>query len=725
MSAKTKIKSLLTRAIMKCLCTGDQIPKIRMIGSNGSGGTRHTSTSNGERIENENIQEAESSLREAVGLNYEEARALLGRLEYQKGNMEGAISIFEGIDFPSIIPKIKSTLSRRVDPKKSHQLDEPTLTLPAVSLLLEAIYLKSRALHDLSQYKEAANECVKLLDTVESALPDKNTFPNTVTGNGTDTKIHEIISKSVEFLPELYLLTGLYQDAISSYRRALLTCWNLEISTLSRIQKNFAILLLYGGCEANSPNLRYQMESLFVPGNNLEEAILLLLILVRSINLRRIEWDPSVLHHLTFAMSVSGHLKSLTREFEEVFPSFLERKEALYSLALCYFGERNDETALGLLRQIVSFKDELGFDQPDVLRALLLASKICGEKTDYAKEGANYAKRAIFSMRGFRCNNIESVVHSLLGVSLSTESRSTSSDSERTKLQKDALDALQNAERKMSEKDCNIIYNLALEFAEQRKLDEALKYAKQLVKFEFGSNLKTWILLARILSGKKRYIDAENAINAALDQTGKWDQADLLRTKAKIQIARGLFKKAVESYTQLLALIQLRNKSFSAGMKILKGVRNERTVEIETWYDLAHVYLKMNQLRDVELCITKIKSFNPYSSLYWHLTGELNEAKGYQKEALNAYTKVLDLDPTHVPSLLSTAVVLQKIGNRTILAVRSYLTDALRLDRTNHIAWFQLGLLYQSEGATSAVDAAECFQAASVLEETAPVEPFR
>jgi len=33
---------------------------------------------------------------------YQEARALLGRLEFQKGNVEVALRVFDGIDVPDI-----------------------------------------------------------------------------------------------------------------------------------------------------------------------------------------------------------------------------------------------------------------------------------------------------------------------------------------------------------------------------------------------------------------------------------------------------------------------------------------------------------------------------------------------------------------------------------------------------------------------------------------------
>lgn len=114
-------------------------------------------------------------------------------------------------------------------------------------------------------------------------------------------------------------------------------------------------------------------------------------------------------------------------------------------------------------------------------------------------------------------------------------------------------------------------------------------------------------------------------------------------------------------------------------------------------------------------------------TLFVHIrfAGKLYEAKGQPKEALGSYFRALDLDRKHVPSLISTASVLREIGNRPLPSVRCFLTDALQLDQTNHAAWFNLGLLYKEEGGRSAAEAAECFQAAALLEETAPVEPFR
>jgi ATP-dependent RNA helicase DHX36 len=122
----------------------------------------------------------------------------------------------------------------------------------------------------------------------------------------------------------------------------------------------------------------------------------------------------------------------------------------------------------------------------------------------------------------------------------------------------------------MQPRDYKLLYNLSLENAEQRKLEAAASYAKKLLKLENGSELKSWLLIARIMSAQKQFKNAESIVNAALDQTEKWCHVDLLQTKAKIRAANGQFKKAIETYTQLLAVIELRTKNSRSGKMVLQ-----------------------------------------------------------------------------------------------------------------------------------------------------------
>ncbi|KAM3683332.1 hypothetical protein ACB098_12G139000 [Castanea mollissima] len=711
--------------IMKCLCSGEQFGAVdEMVPSSDSLAIKDRSDSGcsskasevGKKLDTGNIEEAESSLRESGCLNYEEARALLGRYEYQKGNIEAALHVFEGIDIAAVTPKIKITLAKREHRKRrSQNFAPPPMSIHAVSLLLEAIFLKAKSLQDLGRFKEAAQSCQVILDVVESSLPEG--LPENF---GADCKLQETLNKAAELLPELWKLADSPHEAILSYRQALLLNWNLDAITTAKIQKEFAIFLLYCGGEASPPNLRSQMGSSFVPRNNIEEAILLLMMLLRKVSLKIIEWDPSILDHLSFALSVAGDLRALANQLEELLPGLIDWKERYSTLAFCYYGAGEDLVALNLLRKLLSRNED-----PKYVPALLMASKICGESPDLAEEGTSFACRALESLDA-GCNQLESTARCLLGVSLSTHSKLAVSDSERVTRQSEAAQSLETAGKITRMSDPNILYHLSVENAEQRKLDTAVRYAKRLLKLEAGSNIKGWLLLARILSAQKRFLEAETVINAALDQTGKWDQGELLQTKAKLQIAQGRLKGAIETYTQLLAVLHIQHKSFGSGKKLLKTSRTAKNLELEVWHDLASVYISLSQWHDAEICLSKSKAICSYSASRCYTTGVLYEAKCLYKEALRAFGSALEIDPTHVPSLISTAVILRELGSQSYPVVRSFLMNALRLDRMNHSAWYNLGLLYKAMSATSAsLEAAECFAAAAFLEESAPVEPFR
>jgi tetratricopeptide (TPR) repeat protein len=68
------------------------------------------------------------------------------------------------------------------------------------------------------------------------------------------------------------------------------------------------------------------------------------------------------------------------------------------------------------------------------------------------------------------------------------------------------------------------------------------------------------------------------------------------------------------------------------------------------------------------------------------------------------------------------SALLSKIGSKALPVARSLLSDALRIDPTNRMAWYYLGMVHRDDGRIA--DAADCFQAASMLEESDPIESF-
>ncbi|XP_038974273.1 protein NPG1-like [Phoenix dactylifera] len=686
---------------------GDGMSSVRDVSINGL--TMKTAEVEA-KLDEGNIQDAESSLREGLSLNYEEARALLGRLEYQRGNVESALRVFDGIDLQTAIQRLQPTFSEKPASRRNRSRTESIhqVSQHAASLVLEAIYLKSMSLQRLGKATEAAQECKSVLDAVEKIF--QHGIPDVLV----EQKLQETVSKAVEVLPELWKQAGRHQEALASYRRALLSQWNLDEECCVRIQKRFAVFLLYGGVEASPPSLASQVEGSFIPKNNLEEAILLLMILLRKWYLGKTEWDPSVMEHFTFALSLCGETSVLGRHFEEVMPGIYPRCERWYSLALCYSGAGQNRSALNLLRKSLN-----RHESPNDIMALLLAAKICSDDCLLASEGVEYARRAITNARNGD-EHLKCVGLRFLGTCLAKQAKIALSDHARIRLQAEALRSLDEA----IALDCHnpdLIFDLGLEYAEQRNMNVALRCAKEFIDATGGSISKGWRLFALVLSAQQRYSEAEVVTDAALDETAKWEQGPLLRIKAKLKVAQSSPTDAVEAYRFLLALVQAQRKTFGSS-KNSTQVEDDKVSEFEVWQGLANLYSSLSHWKDAEICLEKARALKPYSAAVLHTEGSMYEVRGETKDALAAYSNALSMELDHVPCKVSVGSLLSKKGLKSLPVARSFLSDALRLESTSRLAWYYLGLVHRDEGRL--VDAADCFQAASMLEESDPVECF-
>ncbi|ONK63258.1 uncharacterized protein A4U43_C07F13080 [Asparagus officinalis] len=114
--------------------------------------------------------------------------------------------------------------------------------------------------------------------------------------------------------------------------------------------------------------------------------------------------------------------------------------------------------------------------------------------------------------------------------------------------------------------------------------DEHLKSVAFLI-LEFidltgGSVSKGWRLLALVLSAQQRYSEAEVVTDAALDETAKWEQGELLRIKAKTKscsiIAYGCSRdisvvaRFCSSQKEILCISEDRSSQLQVG-KLLEG----------------------------------------------------------------------------------------------------------------------------------------------------------
>ncbi|KAK6938576.1 hypothetical protein RJ641_032084 [Dillenia turbinata] len=707
---------------MLCTCSGEQFKFEEAPQSPESLATRDFSASGlssrttgdwESKFDDTQVDEVESTLKEALSLNYEEARALLGRLEYQRGNYDAALQVFQGIDVKGLIPRMSKAIFERTRPRKTRSkgdhVQAGVMSLHSVSLLLEAILLKAKSLEGLGRIKEAATECKIIFDTVESALP--NGMP---VGIAEDCKLQEMFHKALEMLPKLWEQAGYLEETIIAYRRALFRPWNLDPLKLASIQKDLAAALLYGGIEASLPP-HLQMWGPNAPKSSMEEAILLLFILMRKLAIGEIEWDPEILNHLSFALSMCGRFELVAEHVEQVLPGTYTRAERWYFLALCYSAAGQSEAALNLLKKVAGYSEEK--HKPHI-PAFLLGAKLSSLDPKNAHDGIGFAHKVI-ELASSEKEHFIGLARRLLGVCYGNAARISVSNSKRLLFQKESLNSLNHAALSCKG-DPEVILSLGLENAMQRNLSAAFDNAIAYSDMVAGSSGSGWKLIALLVSADKRFKDAETIVDLALDEAGRLDQLELLRMKAVIQIAQEQPKQAIETYRILLSLIQAQRDLQTK--KICSEELTERNLEMESWQDLASIYTSLESWPDAEICLTRAKSIDIYSPRCWHTTGVLLVAQSLYKEALVAFSVSLAIESNYVPSIVSTAEILMKLGPRSLPFARSFLMDALKLEPTHHEAWFILGSVLKMEGLPQ--QAAECFQAAYELKMSAPVESF-
>ncbi|WVZ12949.1 hypothetical protein V8G54_017479 [Vigna mungo] len=333
----------------------------------------------------------------------QEARTLLGKLEYQRGNVEG----------------------------RAHT-ESASGSQHLTSLVLEAIYLKVKSLQKLGKFTE-----------------DILSYPNIQE----DNKLQEIVSHDVELLPGIWKQAGCYDEAISAYRRALLSQWNLDNDYCARIQKSFVMFLLYSGAKASPPTLAVQIEGSYVPKNNLKETILLLMVLLRKFSLGKMKWDPSVMEHLTFALSICSQTSTLAKKIEDLMPGVYHR------IWCC-----QNDCALSLLRKSLH-----KHERPNDLTSLLLAARISNSDSHLAAERVNNVRDQNEHLKG--------VALQMLGLCLGKQSKVASSDSERSRLHSKALESLMEA-IKLKPNNSDLIFELAVYHAKHRNLSASLCSAR-------------------------------------------------------------------------------------------------------------------------------------------------------------------------------------------------------------------------------------------------------
>ncbi len=279
-----------------------------------------------------------------------------------------------------------------------------------------------------------------------------------------------------------------------------------------------------------------------------------------------------------------------------------------------------------------------------------------------------------------------------------------------------------------------IIFQNALQFYKNGRLDEAEKLFKQILEID-PSHLESLYFLGVIAMDKGifdialDYLDKAHllapqnqdytfSLAVALQETGHLNEAlsyfktidnlpetqncigNIYRSLGDNQKALSAFNSALEKNPQFIWAIvnkaMLLNEIGSAkeAYELLEKATQIDPFFATAWHQLALLQLQMNDIDKALFSIEKALKLNPNASVYWNDYGRILAIKSKDEEALVALDKAILLNRFSYEAYYNKALILEKI-NHLDEAELSY-RDAIRCNHNFANAYNNLGsLLYR------------------------------
>ncbi|XP_054156661.1 tetratricopeptide repeat protein 7B-like [Oppia nitens] len=719
-----------------------------------------------------------------------DANLLLAKCHYVRGDYELALRHIDksGIDSINTVDKV--------------------LPLRVVKLVAESYAVKGMSLEQRNKTDDVTTRTSCLVKASEMAIRylqnvEKQLGPYIVVPLGS------ILETAVQRAPIVYINTASdVKSAVNQYRSTLNACETPSTLTTRQIlAKQLAELLIRGvsqstwsSCDLNTSSssvkplkpLRYIGQSLFVPKVR-EEEILLLLLMSESLASRNVvldrspEFTDSRQQSLNDVMAIYDLLTITLTPLRCYYMDFFERsmkfsfevKHIWFQFALTLIESKKcPQRALLLLKEVSRI------DSADPLPPLI-GAKLCLQELSKYKEGLQLAKEALN-----RCKDNESLrnkIHIVIGVTnaLIYETESETCKKFYTDNLNKSIEHLKIASKSRFA-DHLPYFHLALHMANQRALNDALKYVKIALLLN-GQHLPSIQLLILCLSALKQYSEALALCETALEEypnhlivlyfkahleemVGENGREEALLTAKEMlncwKFANNeeekrlnyhfnyfpnvnydtISMKMEQTLSEVASLdstpIPPANDAMSGTGVSLSGHNHLGgggggggtggansainkplwSLQMHIWLLIVELFLKLGHISEAESCVN-----DGALGIFGSLSHQLMYLKGIISKAKGS---LIDAK-TYLQNAISInpkhVRALQQLGHTYYLlgnhlAADKYLKDSLNIDATVHQTWQYMGLVLQ------AIDdhqrAADCHLTGLQLEATAPVLPF-
>uniref|UniRef100_A0A2K6P3Q6 Tetratricopeptide repeat protein 7A n=1 Tax=Rhinopithecus roxellana TaxID=61622 RepID=A0A2K6P3Q6_RHIRO len=522
----------------------------------------------------------------------------------------------------------------------------------------------------------------------------------------------------------------------------------------------------------------YEGDNLYCPKDNIEEALLLLLIsesmATRDVVLSRVpeqEEDRAVSLQnaaaiydlLSITLGRRGQYVMLSECLERAMKFAFGEFHLWYQLALSMVACGKSAYAVSLLRECVKLR-------PSDPTVPLMAAKVCIGSLHWLEEAERFAMMVI--SLGEEAGEFLPKGYLALGLTYSLQATDATLKSKQDELHRKALQTLERAQQ-LAPGDPQVILYVSLQLALVRQISSAMEQLQEALKV-CKDDAHALHLLALLFSAQKHHQHALDVVNMAI--TEHPENFNLMFTKVKLEQALKGPEEALVTCRQMLRLWQTlysfsqlggleKDGSLGEGLTMKKqsgmhltlpdahdadsgswrassiaasrleeamseltmpsSVLKQGPMQLWTtleqiWLQAAELFMEQQHLKEAGFCIQEAAGLFPTSHSVLYMRGRLAEVKGSLEEAKQLYKEALTVNPDGVHIMHSLGLMLSRLGHKSL--AQKVLRDAVERQSTCHKAWQGLGEVLQAQGQNEA--AVDCFLTALELEASSPVLPF-
>ncbi|XP_052769758.1 tetratricopeptide repeat protein 7B-like [Mya arenaria] len=564
------------------------------------------------------LDEAERHLKICVKENGKlqfEANLLLAKVNFYQCQYQSALTLYENSNLDSVSVKSSS-------PRMLH--------IVAEAFALKGLCLEKLPVGSTSKFKTAEREekiiaCFEMAGDLSLLYLQEKEKAVSSWGGGSQQDVDgcnmgDILETAVQQSPIYYIRRGELDKGIKRFRD-LLTAVETRYTQHLRLTlaRQLAEVLLRGVCESSyvqtvskkqaqndrnnlSPR-KYAADRVFVPTNQTEEALLLLLI-AEAVSTREAILNRTVEHlegrlhtfHnasavfdlLAIALVKKAHFHKLVDSFERAMKFSFEEYHIWQQFANSLICDRQYERGLQVLRECHRLR-------PKFIIPVLQAAKICYEHLHKYDDGIEFSQLA---MEAGEDHPMSSRAYVALGIGYCLKAGNMKLQGERQLLHNKALKAFQKAHI-LDPNDYLSLFHLALQMGILRQIEEAVRYTKLALKY-YSDHVHSLHLLVLLLTAQKQYQDAMELCNAALEEYP--DNISLLFTKCRIEEVLYGPERALNTCKKMMKLWKQLHEIQSdvSDTVSVKQKHSLSTMDRSQFDRRSHAFLQLNEVAERE-----------------------------------------------------------------------------------------------------------------------------